>query len=230
MMCLAAFTVPAHGELVFHLDFGQDGAYEEFWPLEAGETTNVDVYVSYVPGEPDAGLGAMGFKVVYDVGKLEPVISGTEVYAGNWQGVYLDSGTPGVIHMAGFRTGTGISGNGIQLASLRFLCIADGTSELRILDRGADVDSFVLFGDPESPTVLDGEFADGIFLVAQIVPPTPGDVNGDKSVDLIDLIIALKTLGGMAPNNIHNNADVDGDAEVGLVEALYILRKAAKTR
>lgn len=223
LLCAISISVPAYAELEFNLDFGQDGLFEAFWPLKAGESVSVDIYVSNVP-EP--GLIAMGFKIIYDASKLQVVLSGTEVDSVNWPIPYFDPNTPGEIHMAGSRrTASGITGNGIKLGSVKFQCIDTGISEIKLLDRG--VDCFVLIDDG---TVLDEEFPDGIFLVAEIISPTPGDVNGDKSVDLMDLLIVLKILAKIDTVKLHINAGVNGDAKLGLVDAVYILQKTAKIR
>jgi len=217
----------AHAALVFTLDFRQDGIYESSWPLKAGESVSIDVYVSNVPAP---GLGAMGFKMVYDVSKLQLVTAGTGVDSGNWPVPYLDLGTPGEIQMAGFRTGSGISGENIRLGHVKFRCSVQGVSQLRLLDRGETVDCFVLADDPENPTVLDGAFPDGVFLVAEIKPPVPGDVNGDTVIDLADGILALKIMAGMDPEGVHSNADVNGDGRIALQEAIYALQKVSGLR
>ena len=217
----------AHGALVFNLDFDQDGIYEVSWMLKGGESVSIDVYVSNVPAP---GLGAMGFKMVYDDSKLQVVPAGTGVDSSNWAVPYLDLATTGEIQMAGFRTESGISGNNIRLGRIELQCEDQGVSQIRLLDRGETVDCFVLADDPEDPTVLDGDFGDGIFLVAEIKPPVPGDINGDTVVDLADGILALKIMGGMDPEDAKSNADVNGDDKIALQEAIYILQKVSGLR
>ena len=55
-----------------------------------------------------------------------------------------------------------------------------------------------------------------------------GDVNGDGSVDLEDVITALQVVTGQTPENIIKAADVDGDGVIGLIEALSVLHKLSK--
>ena len=153
----------ARGELVFHLGFAQDGVFEDSWRLRPGEGVKVDIYVSNVP-EP--GLRAMGFKMVYDSGKLEVVEDGTEVDENTWPVPFLDLSTAGEIDIAGTHVEKeGFSGDGIKLGSVRFKCIGTGLNELRLYDRGETVDGFVL----TDGTVLDGDIADGVFL-GRILP------------------------------------------------------------
>jgi len=52
---------------------------------------------------------------------------------------------------------------------------------------------------------------------------TPGDVNGDGIVDLIDAILTLQSMSNSGSGTIVRRADVDGDGRIGLTEALYIL-------
>ena len=57
-----------------------------------------------------------------------------------------------------------------------------------------------------------------------------GDVNWDGKVDLANLVLSLQALTGLSPAGVHRGADVNGDNQIGLAEALYILGKAAGTR
>jgi len=222
-------TSGAYAELVFDVDFRQDGIYETSWPLKSGEVISVDIYVSNVPAP---GLRAMGFKMVYDVTKLQVVPEGTEVDTDNWpphpdQPPYLDLDTPGEIHMWHFRIGSGLFGDNIRLGTVRFQCVAPGVGELRLLNRGETVDGFVLAD--EFGTVLDGDIGDGV-LLAKIQPVIKGDISGNGVVDLGDVILVLKVVAGMKPPNTHSKADVNGDGIIGLPEAIYTLGKVAGTR
>lgn len=56
--------------------------------------------------------------------------------------------------------------------------------------------------------------------------PMLGDIDGDRSVDLYDAMLALMISAGIQPaQQIVMAADVNGDGKIGLVEALYILQK-----
>jgi len=223
-------TSGANAELVFDLDFRQDGIYETSWPLKAGGVVSIDIYVSNVP-EP--GLGAMGFKMTYDPMKLQVVPGGTGVDTVNWSKPfaepYMDLSTSGEILMAGFRMGQGLSEDNIKLGTVKFQCVAPGVSELSLLDRGVDYDGFVLSDDSQNPTVLDGDIGDGV-LLAKIQPVIKGDISGNGVVDLGDVILVLEVMAGMKPANAHSKADVNGDGVIGLPEAIYTLGKVAGSR
>jgi hypothetical protein len=184
----------------------------------------VDIYVSNVP-EP--GLRSMGFKILYASEFLQAVGSGAQVNVVLWPIYYLDLSKTGEIQMAGTHTEpAGYSGNGIKLGSVRFHSRQTGTSQLQVLDRGNSVDEFVLVDG----TLLDGDFTDGIFLMAQIDSPIPDDVTGDGVVDLRDAVAALKLLARMNSEFVHVNADVNRDNKIGLQEVIYILQKSALLR
>lgn len=52
-----------------------------------------------------------------------------------------------------------------------------------------------------------------------------GDVNGDGSVDLKDVIAALQVVTGQTAATVFKEADADGDGRIGLGEAIKILRQ-----
>ena len=227
LICLSMIMTTvsgAYGELVFDVDFRQDGIYETSWPLKVGEVISLDIYVSNVPAP---GLRAMGFKMIYDSTKLQVIPGGTEVDAGNWIGDNIDLGTSGEIHMPGFRLGSGLSGDDIKLGTVRFQCKDPGISEIWLLDHPGTVHDFVLAD--EFGTVLDGDIGDGV-LLAKIQPVIKGDISGNGVVDLGDVILVLKVMTGMKPANTHSKADVNGDGVIGLPEALFTLGKVAGTR
>lgn len=56
------------------------------------------------------------------------------------------------------------------------------------------------------------------------IDPIPGDVDGNGSISLADLIITLQVASGQIPEmSINLGADVDGDGVIGLAEAFYII-------
>jgi outer membrane protein assembly factor BamB len=62
-----------------------------------------------------------------------------------------------------------------------------------------------------------------------------GDLNDDRSVNLVDAILALKVIEGQIPATIRTDyptsgADVNGDGKIGLPEVIYILQKTAGVR
>lgn len=54
-----------------------------------------------------------------------------------------------------------------------------------------------------------------------------GDINNDKSIDLVDLILALKIAAGTAVPVVFQSADVDADNKIGMEEAIFILQNLA---
>ena len=218
-----AWAPVAHAQLSFNADFAQDTAYETSWPIEAGDVVSVDVYVSNVPAP---GLISMGFTLEYDATKLS--VEGAVVDVTAWPGGFVDTTRAGEVDVAGFRTGSGLAGDSIRLGSITFRCLAEGTSALMVMDR--DGDWFVLDDDPDDPTVLDGDIGDGV-LLATILPPILGDVNGDGLVNLADAIVVLKVMAKMGQGEVvHTTGDVNGDGKIGLAEASYVVQKAAGLR
>lgn len=221
-LALTVAGIPcAHAALVFNADFAGNGTHDISWPMKAGEAVTVDIYVSNVP-EP--GLIAMGFKLAFDPGKLS--VNGAAVDKDTWpypfEGGFVDLAKPGEIHMAGFRS-EGLAGNHIRLGSVTFHCIQEGTSKLKLLDREGDW--FVL--DSEEEVVLDGDIGSGVLLTT-IRTAVPGDVNGDGSVDLADVILVLRMMTHMHDGHIHVNADVNGDGRIGQAESIYILQELSR--
>jgi hypothetical protein len=67
--------------------------------------------------------------------------------------------------------------------------------------------------------------------VYDITPVMKGDVNGNRAVDLADAILAMQVLSRVKPAQlIYKEADVNGDAKIGLQEVIYILQKVAGMR
>ncbi|MBA4396536.1 MAG: hypothetical protein C0394_04015 [Syntrophus sp. (in: bacteria)] len=68
-----------------------------------------------------------------------------------------------------------------------------------------------------------------------ISPPLMGDLNNDTLVNLADAILALQVMAGRQPGvrgdyTTVSGVDVNGDAKIGLQEAIYILQTAASLR
>ena len=252
-----AWASSAHAQLLFTADFAQDGAYENSWPMKAGDVVSVDIYVSNVP---PPGLISMGFKLTFDSGKLEVMPAGTEVDADNWPTRSLGTDIQGEIEMVGSRIQLelpieGLAGDNIRLGTVTFRCIGEGESEFTLLTRGENVEGFVLdcneetqncallLLEPEDMTeeerqqfeqllaelIRDGDIGDGV-LLATIRQPVPGNVNGDGVVDLADAILALRFMAKMHTTYVHGNADVNGDGLIGMAEAIYILQKVSGLR
>lgn len=57
----------------------------------------------------------------------------------------------------------------------------------------------------------------------------PGDINNDGSINLIDTLLILKIVSGIATgNSVYWQADVNNDYNLGMAEAIYTLRKTAE--
>ena len=57
-----------------------------------------------------------------------------------------------------------------------------------------------------------------------------GDLNGDGTVGLEDVIYGLEVLTGGNPGELCREADVDGDGKIGMAEVVYILQKTGQLR
>lgn len=56
--------------------------------------------------------------------------------------------------------------------------------------------------------------------------PLAGDLNGDGSINLKDLVLTLQIIAGrVLVEPAHLEADVNGDGKIGLAEAIYILQR-----
>jgi hypothetical protein len=52
-----------------------------------------------------------------------------------------------------------------------------------------------------------------------------GDIDGNSSVDLTDLILGLQISSGETPSNITLQSDVNGNSQIDISEVLYILQQ-----
>lgn len=204
-MVLCASATAAYAEMVFHLDFAQDGAYENSQQLGLGDMVTIDLYVSNVP-EP--GLLTMGFLLNYDSLKLQ-LVGAPEVNSDLWLAGAVPAKVypppPGSVALSGFQfDGNPQSGDNIKLMTVTFLRIAAGNAPVGLveltyenLDHSvSNPDSFVLLDG----TVLDGEISTPITL-GTITPVLLGDFNGDQDVDGQDLAsLAHNACNGICPS------------------------------
>jgi len=153
-------------DLMFNLDFGKDGNYENYWELKPGDTVSIDIYVSNVP---DPGLVKMGVDIVYNSDQLEVVSAGIDWT--NWhKGPGVQHITP-EIEMRGERLEPGLSGDNIKLGTIELKCKTLGISELWLYDsdRGGNYDDFLLMDG----TVLDEQIVNGVKLAEINNVPIP---------------------------------------------------------
>jgi hypothetical protein len=84
-------------------------------------------------------------------------------------------------------------------------------------------------------TVSDGQAsASDSFVLTVTAKALPGDLNGDNSVDQVDLSLALKVLAGISADirddYVTCGADVNGDGRIGMHEVIYIKEKIEGVR
>ncbi|MBN1382147.1 MAG: hypothetical protein JXA41_10755 [Deltaproteobacteria bacterium] len=117
---------------------------------------------------------------------------------------------------------------------------SDGTVTLNFMEDGENVTLTAYLSDDGNKLVhgtveyeLAGAWA-GIeltFLAKQgYYAPEKGDIDGNGMVSLADVIAALQTITGKAPENIYIEADVNGDAKIGNEEAIYLLQRLGGLR
>ncbi len=58
-------------------------------------------------------------------------------------------------------------------------------------------------------------------------PDLAGDISGDSTIDLSDVIIALQVISGIEIYPIGAWYDVNGDGKIGMAEAIHVLQKMA---
>ena len=54
-----------------------------------------------------------------------------------------------------------------------------------------------------------------------------GDINGDGTISIEDILLVLKVMSGESPDGIPKEADVNGDKLIGIAEALYCIEKVS---
>jgi hypothetical protein len=59
----------------------------------------------------------------------------------------------------------------------------------------------------------------------------PGDVNGDRKIDITDAVLALQVMAGTGPQGVVEVwADVDGNGKIDMAEWVYISQRVADIR
>ncbi|MFX0200170.1 MAG: hypothetical protein ACFFCW_28965 [Candidatus Hodarchaeota archaeon] len=158
------FAPRARTAMLFELDFGQDGTFENYWEMQTNDVVLVDIYASNVPSP---GLISIGMDLVYDPVQLQ-VTQATEVDMTHWELAPQMTFGAGEVEMKRGRLLPGLKDDRIKLGTLALKCMNPGLSKLWMYDsdRQGGYDDFVL----SDGTVLDGELGGGI-LVATVNSP-----------------------------------------------------------
>lgn len=66
--------------------------------------------------------------------------------------------------------------------------------------------------------------------ISQYTPYLPmlGDINDSETLDLTDLLLSLRQMTGYSGSEVNRKADVGGNRQLGLEEALYVIRAVAR--
>ncbi|MBV5308012.1 hypothetical protein [Chromatium okenii] len=194
---LFALSTPAAADLIFNIDFGRDGSYEDSLSLDFNETTWADIYIS---GVESPGLISMGFKITYDDSVLEIINKD----ASGWDFSKFSTAASSLMVSGGMFSDTRI-GNDILLASVQFKGItATGiaTTALTLFDGSGD--NFVL----DNKVILDSRIStsSGINLAGVSVTGAPITGTGIPQPGSL-LLLAAGLFGFLfAKNRIETNA------------------------
>ena len=91
-------------------------------------------------------------------------------------------------------------------------------------------DNFIMMSTLGQPAGLGNSTSTGYILDAGywytiLLSLAVGDVNGDGTVNLHDVIAALQAVTGQTAETLYTEADADGDGRIGVAESIMILRK-----
>lgn len=73
-----------------------------------------------------------------------------------------------------------------------------------------------------------GQERGGVAYIYDLTQFHQGDANADKSVTLADAVLCLKIVAGISDQSVTKLADVDGNGQIGLEEAVFVLESLAK--
>jgi hypothetical protein len=91
---------------------------------------------------------------------------------------------------------------------------------------GVDLTEITAFGkESEIDAKIEGLPIRGNITKIETQVGEKGDINGDDSIDISDVILCLRMAIGLDPVNV-NLADMNGDGEVDISDVILILRKA----
>lgn len=105
--------------------------------------------------------------------------------------------------------------------------------DLQLFRNGNKSEPATTYG-PDLPSFADTIYPDKDVDIAicnkKIDRAMPGDVDGSGTIDLRDVIVTLQIMGRtIPPSTIRADSDVNGDGQLGLAEAIYILWFLADT-
>ena len=108
---------------------------------------------------------------------------------------------------------------------------ADGEYTVSLVaDFSEDGNCFIAADD--SVLRVDGTVVSGKITVGEAAPVVPGDVNGDGTVDMADLITLRRHLAGWEGYELaklnKNAMDINGDGEIGDMDAAVLMRHFAE--
>ena len=182
---MMVFAARAQAAMLFELDFGQDGTFENKWAMQPNDVVLVDIYASNIP---DPGLISIGMDLVYDPLKLQ-AIQAPAADMTNWEFAPQMTFGAGEVEMKRGRVLPGLAGDRIKLGTITLKCINPGLSKLWIYDsdRQGGYDDFVL----SDGTILDGELKGGL-SVATV--NSPFNMNLDAGWNMISLPVVPESL------------------------------------
>jgi parallel beta-helix repeat protein len=76
-----------------------------------------------------------------------------------------------------------------------------------------------------TPVPGETDTSDNALIGGKVLVTKPGDVNGDSSVDVLDLIIVAKALGTYPGDPKYNpNADINGEGDIDVLDLLWVAK------
>jgi hypothetical protein len=101
---------------------------------------------------------------------------------------------------------------------------ADVIAALGLKERRGEIVPIVVTG------LLNSNYANQPFVGQDFIqiPGPAGDVDGDGTVDLKDVIIGLKVLAGSGLSDVTTDGDVDADLRIGLAEIFFDLKEISE--
>lgn len=202
----------------------EDPAYEKSPVIEVGSCNAYpgDTITIPVSLKNNDGIASIMFTVSYDANCLKyQGASFTEALTGLSNTVAVNDETTGKVTMSWVKGASGEYTGSETIANLKFevIAVSENTS--------AQVS---LTYDKEN--VFNESLKNQNFLVkngtVQIGKYRPGDINGDRTVDVNDALLLLNYVCGLEEEKVVGNPDVNGDGAVNNKDVVILLRYIAK--